>query len=66
MLENLTDDEKTVMTMLIQGHNCNIIMEWLGIDYSCYSSIRKKILKKLAVNRTTQLLKIAIENKYFF
>ena len=62
MLENLTDDEKTVMTMLIQGHNCNIIMEWLGIDYSYYSSIRKKILKKLAVNRTTELLKIAIDN----
>ena len=64
MIEDLTDKEKAVMDMLIQGQNCRIITEWLCIDYPSYNSIRKSILKKLAVNRTTQLLRVAIENDW--
>lgn len=64
MLDNLTDNEKIVMNMLIQGYNYKTILEWLGIDYSYYNLIRKSILKKLSITRITQLTKIAIKNDY--
>ena len=66
MIDILTDEEKVVMEMLIQGQQCRVITEWLSIDYISYNSIRKSILKKLAVNRTAQLLKIAIRNDCLF
>lgn len=64
MIEDLTNKEKIVMNMLIQGQSSQAIIEWLCIDYHCYSNIRKSLLKKLNANRITQLIKIAIKNKY--
>lgn len=66
MIEDLTDKERAVMDMLIQGQNCRIITEWLCIDYPSYNSIRKSILKKLKINKITQLTRFAIESNYFF
>ena len=65
MFEDLTNKEKAIMEMLIQGANSSTIIEWFFIDYKSYNSIRKSILKKLGIKRITQLLKIVIENGYF-
>ena len=65
MFEDLTNKEKAIMEMLIQGAKSSTIIEWFFIDYKSYNSIRKSILKKLGIKRITQLLKIVIENGYF-
>ena len=36
MLYNLTDSEKEIMLLLVQGHNFYGISEILGIDYTTF------------------------------
>lgn len=55
MLVELTQLEKEIMDMLIQGQNPNGITSWLGISYVEYSKNRKSILKKLNIRRITEI-----------
>ncbi len=64
MLEILNEGEKEVAMMLMQGQNANGIMNWLGIDYKEYIKIKKNILKELKIRRITQLLPLAVEEKW--
>ena len=41
MLEDLTENEKEIMFLLIQGHNFNGISQICVIDYSTYVRLRK-------------------------
>lgn len=56
MLEDLTENEKEIMFLLIQGHNFNGISDFLEIDYSTFIIIKKSIFKKLKISRTTEIL----------
>lgn len=47
MFEALSQDEKELMFLIIQGHNFNGITEWLSIDYSKYLTIKRSLLKKI-------------------
>lgn len=67
MLDTLTEEEKEVMLLLIQGHNFQGVASFLGIDYLLYIEIKKSILKKLKITRMTQilskLLKLGFEDR---
>lgn len=60
MFKDLTEQEKEIALMLMQGQNCRTICEWFGIDYKEYVKIKKNIFKKLNIKRVTQLLPLAI------
>lgn len=62
MFKALSQDEKELMFLIIQGHNFNGITEWLSIDYSEYLTIKRSLLKKLHVKRITQILSVALLN----
>lgn len=62
MLEDLTENEKEIMFLLIQGHNFNGISQICVIDYSTYVRLRKSLLKKLCIRKITQILPKLIEN----
>lgn len=61
MLEILTEQEKEIATMLMQGQNYRVICEWIGINYKEYLKIKKSIFKKLNIKRVTQILPIAVK-----
>lgn len=63
MLEILTEQEKEIATMLMQGQNYRVICEWIGINYKEYLKIKRSIFKKLNIKRVIQILPIAIKNK---
>lgn len=56
MYNSLTQIEKELLNLLIQGQNFNGISLWLEIDYVCYKKLKQSLFKKLKVTRTTQLL----------
>ena len=56
MLEDLTENEKEIMFLLIQGHNFNGISDFLEIDYPTFIILKKSIFKKLKISRTTEIL----------
>ncbi len=58
----LTNREKDLMNLLIQGQTFNGISQWLGIDYCLYIKTRKSLLKKMKVQRTTQLIAAILRN----
>lgn len=45
MLDLLTDTEKEIMYMLIQGQNFNGISDFIGIDYQEYITLKNQYLK---------------------
>ena len=47
MIDKLTEEEKDVMLLLIQGHNFQCVTAFLGIEYLVYIKIKKSIFKKL-------------------
>lgn len=63
MFKDLTEQEKEIAFMLMQGQNCRTICEWLGIDYREYVKINKSVFRKLGIRRITQLLPLAIEER---
>ena len=58
----LTKSEKNLMHLLIQGHNYQGISMWMDLDYLQYIKIKKSLLKKLKVNRVTQLITYLTES----
>lgn len=63
MLEILTEQEKEIATMLMQGQNYRVICEWIGINYKEYLQIKRSIFKKLNIKRVTQILPAAVQEK---
>ena len=64
MIDILTEEEKEVMLLLIQGHNFQGVSDFLGIDYLVYINIKKSILKKLKITRIIKILPYLIERDY--
>ena len=62
MLENLTDIEKEIMLLLIQGQNYDGISEYLIIDYSEYKILKKSLFKKLHITKIIQILPLLLQN----
>ena len=62
MLDLLTDTEKEIMYMLIQGQNFNGISDFIGIDYQEYITLKKSIFKKLHITRIIQILPLLLSN----
>lgn len=56
MLEVLSNDEKEVMFLLIQGHNYKGIEDYMCIDYATYKHIKKSLFSKLKITKTTKIL----------
>ena len=61
MLETLSDNEKEIMFLLIQGHNFNGISDFLEIDYPTFIILKKSIFKKLKISRTTEILGLLLQ-----
>ncbi len=59
-MSDLTQLEKDIMQLLIEGHNAREITDWLAIDYIQYKKSKNKILKELKITRITQILPAAI------
>lgn len=62
MLDLLTDTEKEIMYMLIQGQNFNGISDFIGIDYQEYITLKKSIFKKLHITRIIQILPLLLSS----
>lgn len=65
MLELLTQTEKDLTIMLIQGQNFNGISYWLSIDRKEYLKIKRSVFKKLKITKAIQILPTIIEDKLF-
>ena len=61
MLEDLTENEKEIMFLLIQGHNFNGISDFLEIDYPTFIILKKSMFKKLHISRTTEILGLLLQ-----
>ena len=64
MLEDLTENEKEIMFLLIQGHNFNGISDFLEIDYPTFIILKKSIFKKLKITRIIQILPLLLKNGF--
>ncbi len=64
MLEDLTENEKEIMFLLIQGHNFNGISDFLEIDYPTFIILKKSIFKKLKITRIIQILPQLLNNGF--
>lgn len=64
MFENLTENEKEIMFLLVQGHNFNGILEFVGIDYPTFISLKKSLFKKLHISRTTEILGLLLQQGF--
>ena len=62
MIKDLTETEKELMFMLVQGQNYTGISSWLNIDYPLYVKLKKSLYRKMRVKRASQLLYILIKN----
>ena len=62
MNELLSDKEKDLMYLLIQGQTLKGILQWMNIDYLSYTKIKKSLLKKMKVKRITQLIAALIKS----
>lgn len=56
MLQTLTDTEKSLLIMIIQGENRYTISEWLEINYYTYNKMKKSLFTKLGVSHTPQFI----------
>lgn len=61
MLEDLTENEKEIMFLLIQGHNFNGISDFLEIDYPTFIILKKSMFKKLKISRMTEILGLLLQ-----
>ncbi len=64
MLEDLTENEKEIMFLLIQGHNFNGISDFLEIDYPTFIILKKSIFKKLKISRMTEILGLLLQQGF--
>ena len=64
MLEDLTENEKEIMFLLIQGHNFDGISDFLEIDYPTFIILKKSIFKKLKISRTTEILGLLLQQGF--
>lgn len=64
MLEDLTENEKEIMFLLIQGHNFNGISDFLEIDYPTFIILKKSMFKKLKITRIIQILPLLLKNGF--
>ena len=62
MFENLTENEKEIMFLLVQGHNFNGILDFVGIDYPTFIALKKSLFKKLHISRVIQILPLLIKD----
>ncbi len=62
MLEDLTENEKEIMFLLIQGHNFDGISDFLEIDYPTFIILKKSLFKKLHISRTTEILGLLLQH----
>jgi len=58
----LSDREFEVMKFIIQGHSAQYISSKLGISDKTVSTYRSRILKKMSLKSTADLIYYAIEN----
>ena len=56
MLEILSEDEKEVMLLIIQGRNFDGISQMCAIDYKTYNKIKKSVFIKLNINGMNKIL----------
>ena len=52
------------MFLLIQGHNFNGILEFVGIDYPTFILLKKSLFKKLHISRTTEILGLLLQQGF--
>lgn len=64
MLEDLTENEKEIMFLFIQGHNFNGISDFLEIDYPTFIILKKSIFKKLKISRMTEILGLLLQQGF--
>ena len=64
MFENLTENEKEIMFLLIQGHNFNGIIDFVGIDYPTFIGLKKSLFKKLHISRTREILGLLLQQGF--
>lgn len=64
MLEDLTENEKEIMFLLVQGHNFNGILDFVGIDYPTFIALKKSLFKKLKILRTTEILGLLLQQGF--
>ncbi|CCY24407.1 unknown [Brachyspira sp. CAG:484] len=64
MLEDLTENEKEIMFLLVQGHNFNGILDFVGIDYPTFIALKKSLFKKLKISRTTEILGLLLQQGF--
>ncbi len=64
MLEDLTENEKKIMFLLVQGHNFNGILDFVGIDYPTFIALKKSLFKKLKISRTTEILGLLLQQGF--
>ena len=64
MFENLTENEKEIMFLLVQGHNFNGILDFVGIDYPTFIALKKSLFKKLKISRTTEILGLLLQQGF--
>ena len=62
MLDILSEKERNLLDLIIQGENYYSMLEWLGVDYNTYVSIKRTLLKKLGVRRITELLFVILKD----
>ncbi|WP_347992820.1 hypothetical protein [uncultured Eubacterium sp.] len=64
MFENLTENEKEIMFLLVQGHNFNGILDFVGIDYPTFIILKKSLFKKLHISRVTEILGLLLQQGF--
>jgi DNA-binding NarL/FixJ family response regulator len=62
-LEGLSDRELQVLRMLASGKTPTAIAEELHLSIKTVSTYRTRVLEKLSLNTTGELIRYAIENK---
>ncbi len=58
MPKELTEFESKIAYAIAEGQNARQIVEWYGITYKEYVNCKRRILRKLKINRITQIFSI--------
>jgi DNA-binding NarL/FixJ family response regulator len=59
--EELSPKELTVMFSLLEGHSNKEICDQMGLKASTVATYKQRVFEKLAIQNTTQLVKLAIQ-----
>ena len=62
---NLSDREKTMLKLLVEGHSYKMIAAISGISYFTVCSHIRNIYEKLHVNSATEAVRLAIQKRIF-